>query len=133
MPRNHWTLPMAKRSEYGRLIKQMRAAGADLDPSAFEVEWIDTEYCPAASFVRSSPGATIFGIYLRMLGLAPKTSLQGFELWSQVWDCDAYVLDHPSVRTVLRDPTECWMDRYLTGARSSTIAWAEMEFSAMAT
>ena len=75
----------------------MRAAGADLAPFAFDCEWIKVTHSPAASWIRTWRGASVLAIYIRILGLAPKTVIQGFELSSPEWEFNAYVLDDPAV------------------------------------
>jgi hypothetical protein len=47
--------------------------------------------------VRTWTGASAFLIHVRMVGLAPKIVLQGFELSSPEWEFNAYVLDDPAV------------------------------------
>jgi hypothetical protein len=75
----------------------MRAAGADLAPLAFDCPWIRVTHYPAASCVRTWTGASVFVIHVRMVGLAPKIVLQGFDLSSPECEFNAYVLDDPSV------------------------------------
>jgi hypothetical protein len=78
----------------------MRAAGAELDPSAFatyESPWITLKVCSVGSYVRARPTACVFVLSLRILGLVPKLILQGFELSSPAWPLNAYILDDPTV------------------------------------
>jgi len=95
MPRSRWILTNSRKSQYSRAVERMRAAGADLAP--FECEWIRVTHCVAASCVRTWTGASAFLIHVRMVGLAPKIVLQGFELSSPEWEFNAYVLDDPAV------------------------------------
>jgi hypothetical protein len=97
MPRNRWTLTRSQKSDYGRAIERMRAAGADLAPFAFDSPWVRVTPCPTPSCVRTWTGASAFLIHVRMVGLAPKIVLQGFELSSPEWEFNAYVLDDPAV------------------------------------
>jgi hypothetical protein len=97
MPRNRWTLTRSQKSDYNRAIERLRAAGADLAPFAFDCEWIKVTHSPAASWMRTWTGASVLAIYMRILGLAPKTVIQGFELSSPEWEFNAYVLDDPAV------------------------------------
>jgi len=97
MPRNRWTLTRLQKSDYSRAVERMRAAGADLAPIAFDCPWVRVTHCPAASWVRSWTGATVFVIHVRMVGLAPKIIVQGFDLSSPEWEFNAYVLDDPAV------------------------------------
>jgi hypothetical protein len=50
-----------------------------------------------ASYVRTWTGPSVFVIHVRMVGLAPKIIVQGFELSSPEWEFNAYVLDDPTV------------------------------------
>ena len=98
MPRNRWTLTRSQKSEYSAAVKRMRAAGADLAPFGSDAPWIRVTHCPAASCVRTWTGATVFVIHVRVVGLAPKIVLQGFDLSSPEWELNAYVLDDPGMR-----------------------------------
>jgi hypothetical protein len=97
MPRNRWMLPRSKKSEYSRAVERMRAAGADLTPFDFECPWVRVTHCPIASGVRTWTGASVFVVHIRMVGLAPKVIVQGFDLSSPEWDSNSYVLDDPAV------------------------------------
>lgn len=80
MPKNSWTLTRSKKSDYRKVIEQMRAVGADLDPSAFgegNCEWIKVTPCPPFSYLRTWTGATVFVIHVRMVGLAPQDAYPG--------------------------------------------------------
>jgi hypothetical protein len=98
MPTNRWTLTRSQKSKYSRAVERMRAAGADLAPFAFDCPWVRVNHCLAASWVRTWTGDSVFVIYVRIVGLAPKTIVRGFELTSPQWEFDAYVLDDPTVR-----------------------------------
>lgn len=96
MPRNRWMLTRSQKSEYRRAVERMRAAGAELSPLGFDCPWIRTNHCPAAGCVRTWTEATVFVIYLRVVGLASRTVIQGFELSSPEWEFNAYLLDDPA-------------------------------------
>lgn len=96
MPRNRWTLTRSQKSEYCNAVKRMRAAGADLAPFCSDGPWIRVAHCAAASCVRTWTGASVFVIHVRIVGLAPKTVLQGFDLSSPEWELNAYVLNDPA-------------------------------------
>jgi hypothetical protein len=98
MPRNRWTLTRSQKSEYGTAIKRMRAAGADLPHCRSDSPWIRVTHFPHASCVRTWTGASVFVIHVRIVGLAPKIVLQGFDLSSPEWELNAYVLDDPGVK-----------------------------------
>jgi hypothetical protein len=97
MPRKRWTLTRSQKTEYNTAVQRMRAAGADLAPFGFDCEWIRVTHCPIASCVRTWTGATVFVIHVRMVGLASKIVLQGFDLSSPEWEFNAYVLDDPAL------------------------------------
>ncbi len=97
MPRNRWALTSAQQSLYGRAVERMRAAGADLATFGVDCDWMRVTHSSAASCVRTWTGASVFVIHARMVGLAPKTVIQGFELSSPEWEFNAYVLDDPAV------------------------------------
>jgi hypothetical protein len=82
----------------------MRTAGAELNNSGFDADWVRVMSCPAASSVRTWSGGTVFSIHVLLLGLAPKTILQGFELSSPAWEFAAYVLDDPSAESLAPRP-----------------------------
>src|SRR4029077_20721769 len=79
MPRNRWTLTRSQKSEYSAAVERMRVAGAELAPFAFDCPWVRVTHCLAASCVRAWTGASVFVIHVRMVGLASKIVLQGFE------------------------------------------------------
>ena len=90
--------------EYAKLVKRMRAAGADLAPPEPEAEWIRIYVDhPIVGDVRSWSHATVFSLNVRIIGVAPKTVIQGFRLTSPGWDFDAYVLVDPLEGSSLRD------------------------------
>ena len=133
MPRNRWMPTRSQKLQYGRAIERMRAAGADLAPFAFDCEWIKVTHSPAASWMRTWTGASVLAIYIRILGLAPKTVIQGFELSSPEWEFNAYVLDDPAVGNSAQQ-----LYRMLDGSRfhrmkCSITAWTRKGLSAMAT
>ena len=98
MPRNRWTLSLSKKQEYSRAVERMCATGADLAPWGLGDAWARVIPCSMASYVRSWSGATVFVVRLRIVGLARKTILRGFDLCSPEWEPDAYVLDDPTVK-----------------------------------
>jgi hypothetical protein len=112
MPRNRWTLDASTKVEYAKLTKRMRAAGADLAPPESEAEWIEVRHYPAGGAVRSWSRATVFVLSVRIVGIAPKIVIQGFELSSPGWDLDLYILEDPAARS-----SRCGMYRTLDGSR----------------
>lgn len=96
MPRNRWTPTRSQKSEYSRAVERMRAAGAELAPFTFDCPWVRVTHCLAAGCVRTWTGASVFVIHVRMVGLAPKIVLQGFDLSSPEWEFNAYILDDPA-------------------------------------
>jgi hypothetical protein len=95
-----WTLTRREQAQYKRIAKRLKAAGAEIDSSAFETTdnpWLSVSCYAAESSVRTMCGACIFRIYLRIVALAPKVVLQDFDIASQGCPLNAYVLDDPSV------------------------------------
>jgi hypothetical protein len=99
MPKARWTLSMSTNAEYAKLTKRMRAAGADLAPPEPEAEWIQVRHYPSTSFVRSWSHGTVFALYVRMIGITPKSVIHGFNLRSPVWAFDPYILEDPADRS----------------------------------
>jgi hypothetical protein len=100
MPIRRWTLTRSEELQYRRIAERMRAAGAELDPSAFatyESPWISLKISPVGSYVRARPTSCVFVLALRIVGLVPKLTLQGFDLSSPAWPLNAYILDDPTV------------------------------------
>ena len=112
MPRDKWTLNASTKAEYAKLTKRMRGTGADLAPPESDTEWIEVRHDPAGGAVRSWSDATVFVLYISMLGIAPKTVLQGFELSSPESGLDPYIPEDPTARSARRD-----MYRMLDGSR----------------
>jgi len=103
MPRDRWILHALTKAEYARLVKRMCRAGADLTPPSFEAEWIQVHNYPAGGAVRSWAHGTVFVLNIRVVGVAPKTVIQGFELSSPAWDFDPYILEDPAGGSSPRD------------------------------
>ena len=100
MPIRRWTLTRSEEAQYRRITERMRAAGAELDPSAFaahESRWITLKVCSEDSYVRATPTSCVFVLYVRIVGLVPKVILQDFDLSSPAWPLNAYILGDPSV------------------------------------
>ncbi len=79
MPRSRWTLTRPENSQYRKIVERLRAGGAVLDLSAFGIvdfPWIKVTHFPAASLVRTRPGASAFIIHLRLVSLAPRVIIQ---------------------------------------------------------
>lgn len=99
MSRQKWTLTEGERSEYRKRVERLRAAGADLDVSSFgpaDPEWIKITH-DRVSQVRALPTASLFLIPTRIVALAPKVIIQGFELSSPAMDLAAWFLEDPTV------------------------------------
>ena len=101
MPRNRWTLDASTQAEYAKLTKRMRDAGSDLAPPDPATAWIDLRHDPTGSAVRSWSEGTVFALYIRIVGVAPRTVIQGFVLSSPGWDFDPYILEDPAGRSSL--------------------------------
>ena len=99
MSRQKWTLTQAEQTEYRKRVERLRAAGADLDASSFESadrDWIKITH-DRLSYVRALPTGSLFLIPARIVGLAPKVIIQGFELSSPAMDLGAWFLEDPTV------------------------------------
>jgi hypothetical protein len=104
MPRDKWTLTASTKIEYAKLVKRMRAAGADLAPPEPEAEWIRIYVDhPIVGDVRSWSHATVFALNVRIVGVAPKIAIQGFRLTSPGSVFDAYILEDPLEGSSPRD------------------------------
>lgn len=100
MSRQKWTLTQAEETEYRKRVLRLRAAGADLDVSSFELadpEWIKITHVQVASHVRALPTASCFLIHVRIVALAPKVIIHGFELSSPAMRLGAWFLVDPIV------------------------------------
>ena len=103
MPINRWRLDSSTKREYAQLARRLRAGGADLPPAEPEAEWVRMYVDPILGTVRSWSPGTVFSLAVRILGVAPKTVIQGFRLTSPGWDLDAYVLEDPAGGSSPRD------------------------------
>jgi hypothetical protein len=103
MPKDRWTLNASMKAANAKLTKRMIAAGADLAPPEPEMDCIRIYVDPTLGAVRSWSHATVFSLAVRILGVAPKTVIQGFRLTSPGWDLDAYVLEDPAGGSSPRD------------------------------
>ena len=100
MPIQRWTLTRSEEAQYRKMTERMHAAGAELDPSAFathESRWITLKVCSVDSYVRATLTSCVFVLYVRIVGLVPKVILQDFDLSSNAWLLNAYILDDPTV------------------------------------
>jgi len=99
MSRQKWTLTQAEQAEYRKRVERLRAAGADLDVSGFKPvnqDWIKITHDRVAC-VHALPTGSLFEIPARIVALAPKVIIQGFELWSSAFDLAAWFLEDPTV------------------------------------
>jgi hypothetical protein len=112
MARDRWALSAYTKTEYAGLIKRMRDAGANIAPPEIGAEWIQVHDYPVGSAIRSWAHGTVFVLYIRVVGVAPKSVIRGFELSSPTWEFDPYILEDPADGSSPRD-----MYRMLDGSR----------------
>lgn len=99
MSRRRWTLTQAEQAEFRKRIERLTAAGADLDRSSFESasrDWIQVTH-DRISIVHALPTSSLFVIPARIVALAPKIIIRGFELSSPALDLATWFLEDPTV------------------------------------
>ena len=98
MPRDRWTLNASMKAEYAKLNKAHDRRRSRLGPARAQADWIRIYVDPTLGAVRVGLTQRFFRSAVRILGVAPKTVIQGFRLTSPGWDLDAYVLEDPAGR-----------------------------------
>lgn len=97
MPRQKWNLTSAEKATWGKQVERLRAAGADLDISGLSPtapDWIKITHYQVVC-VHALPAASLFLIPTRIVSLAPRVVIQGFELSSPALDLAAWFLEDP--------------------------------------
>ena len=83
--------------------------------------------------VRSWSHATVFALTVRIVGVAPKTAIQGFRLTSPGSDFDAYILEDPLAGALPATSTACSIAHTTRDSKPSIIHSERRGSSAAAT
>jgi len=107
MSRQRWALTQTEKGEFRKRIERLRAAGADLDVSSFESasrDWIQVMHDQVSS-VHALPTSSFLIIPARIVALAPRIIIQGFEVSSPAMDLDAWFFPSENKCYHFRDGT----------------------------